>query len=625
MLRSIEHRGPDSRGIWSDDQHGVLLGHRRLSILDPSDAGHQPMQSQSGRYVISYNGEIYNHFEIRSDIAAEQGPYQWRGHSDTETILAAFDYWGFEATLPKLNGMFAIAVWDKVERVLHLARDRAGEKPVYYGRSGSHICFASELKAFEQIPGWEYSIDAGSLQCYFQWGSFTGNRTIYSNIFKLPPAHHVQLRCDTPPGQPISYWQISDADSIRFEDNDQLEEKSRSEHLGTLHDLLRSSVRQCLLSDVPLGAFLSGGIDSSLVVALMQEQSASRTKTFSIGFEYAELNEATYAKRVSDILQTDHTELYITEKEALDVIPLIPGIWDEPFSDSSQIPTYLVSRLAANEVKVALSGDGGDELFFGYTRYLKAANIWRKISRNPYIFRQLASTFLNATTPACLSLLKNRRYTGTKRNRALPFRLQVLNHLYSSPDLDTLYYRLNTRHYPGDILNDAAGEAVCTRRRDDIQISNDFTRMMKFEFDYYLPDTILTKVDRASMACSLETRAPLLDYRVIEFAMQAGSGFSYFRGNQKWPLKTILGDYLPENLINRPKQGFAIPLEQWLRGPLNDWAESLLDSRNIRSVGYLNEKSVTAMWRQFKLGQFGWQHHLWSILMFLSWYEQRVK
>lgn len=616
MTESLRHRGPDDGDVWLDETGAVGLGHRRLSILDLSPAGHQPMTSHCGRFVIVYNGEIYNHLELRPSLKSHG--ITFRGHSDTETLLAAISEWGFEQTLDRCNGMFAFAVWDTRERTLTLARDRLGIKPVYYGSARSSdgsqtLLFGSELKALRRHPNFDAEIDRTSLQLLMQHSYVPSPRSIYSNVRKLPPGCLLTVPLDARQAglpEPVRWWDSrSRAEQIRGPSDT----SSLGDPIEHLDKLLRESVAARMLSDVPLGAFLSGGIDSSLVVALMQQQSSRPVKTFSIGFEEEGYNEATHAKAVAEHLGTEHTELYVTPQEALDVIPNLPTLFDEPFSDSSQIPTFLVSQMAREHVTVVLSGDGGDEQFGGYNRYFHLWDRWQKLNRIP-ARRAIAATFgaIGRALPA-----------GRWRDRFL-YRAQLAGLL----DPSALYQHGNLHWPQTDPIGIGAGPADTLYWQRDRWIGHEVPiepceQWMWLDAATYLPDDILTKVDRASMAVSLEARVPLLDHRVFEFSWTQPLAWKVAGGEGKQPLRQILSRYVPRELFERPKMGFGVPIDAWLRGPLRDWAEALLDESRLRREGFFNPDPIRRKWAEHLSGQVDWHYHLWDVLMFQSWLEAR--
>lgn len=625
MLSALKHRGPDDSGVWSDSSDPVLLGHRRLSILDLSQAGHQPMLSHSGRYVIAFNGEIYNHIELRKEL----GHVTWRGHSDTETLLAGIDAWGFETTLRKSIGMFAIAVWDRLEKSLSLARDRLGEKPLYYGWVRNELVFGSELKAIQAHPRFSNPVERRALALFLRHNCVPAPWSIFESIWKLPPGSWVSFRTDSAvegqPGDVTPYWTFRETAMAGLQNPLACGE---AEAVHELDRLMRQSVAGQMIADVPLGAFLSGGIDSSAVVALMQAQSSRRVQTFTIGFHEREYNEAKYAKTVARHLGTDHTELYVTSAQALEVIPRLPSLYDEPFADSSQIPTFLIAELARRRVTVALSGDGGDELFGGYNRYFWAMRIRRLLVRMPVELRQSFGRLLTTLSPSHWNRLF--RLIGA----VLPARWRYANYgekvhkmapLFSAMRPDAMYRHL-VSHWENPDLIIVGGEEPLTPVGDpeawlgspDVECE-----MMYLDSITYLPDDVLVKVDRAAMAVGLETRVPFLDHRVVEFAWRLPLAMKIRNGQGKWILRQLLHQYVPATLIDRPKMGFGVPIDHWLRGPLREWAEELLDESRMIREGYFNPVPIREKWRQHLAGSHNWQHMLWDVLMFQAWLEHQ--
>ncbi|GAB4265391.1 MAG: asparagine synthase (glutamine-hydrolyzing) [Methylomicrobium sp.] len=622
MARRIAARGPDDAGVWIDAEAGIAMAHRRLSVLDLSPAGHQPMISPCGRYVLVYNGEIYNHPDIRSELEEAGGAFDWRGHSDTETLLAALRHWGIEATLQRLNGMFAFACWDRSERILTLARDRVGEKPLYYGRHGDAFLFGSELKALTAYPDWHGEIDRNALALYLRHNYVPAPWSIYQGIRKLPPAHFVTIgRHGTAVGEPRCYWDLRNV----AERGTQASNGNVDELADRLDALLRDAVARRMVADVPLGAFLSGGYDSTMVAAQMQAQSTRPVKTFTIGFHEREYNEATHARQIAAYLGTDHTELYVTPAEAMAVIPKLPAIYDEPFADSSQIPTFLVSQLARRSVTVSLSGDGGDELFCGYNRYVLGYQVWRKLRVLPLPARQGLAWFLQHIDGQWLESLQ----------RCLPVSLRVSNLGDRLPKLaEVLLHKEGVSFYRDLVSHWKEPERVVIGSREpntllsfpaDLPELPDWReRMMFLDMMTYLPDDILTKVDRASMAVSLEARVPLLDHRLIEFAWQVPIACKYRDGQGKWLLRRVLDRYVPRDLMERPKMGFGVPIEHWLSGPLRDWAENLLNEKRLSEQGFFDPAPIRSAWQEHVAGKRRWHYLLWDVLMFQAWLEQQA-
>ena len=628
MTDAIVHRGPDDSGEWLDADAGIALGHRRLAIIDLSPQGHQPMTSPSGRYVIAFNGEIYNYRTLRAELETAGTP-PWRGHSDTEVLLAAVDLWGLEATLGRLVGMFAFALWDRDQRQLLLARDRLGEKPLYYGWQGSTLLFGSELKALRAHPGWQGEIDRDVLALYLRHNYIPAPWSIYRGIRKLMPGSLLSVPRGLAPGtlpEPVLYW---DARKVAEQGvADPLPQDARGVVDG-LDGLLRETIRDKMISDVPLGAFLSGGFDSSTIVALMQAESERPVKTFTIGFEVEGYDEATHARAVARHLGTEHTELYVAPEQALEVIPRLPALYDEPFSDSSQIPTFLVSQMTRQHVTVALSGDGGDELFYGYPRYPTTEQVWRRIGRLPPLLRRSAARLIQATPVALLDRtlgFLGARTAAFGRRGAVGDKLHKGAELLSMEHPEDLYLRLvshwkqPTRVVPGateppSVLTDPGRWAELPDLRQ---------RLQYLDLVSYLPDDILVKVDRAAMGVSLETRVPLLDHRVVEYAWRIPFAMKYKDGQGKWVLRQVLGRYLPPALTDRPKMGFGVPIEHWLRGPLRDWAEGLLAERRLAGEGFFDPAPIREKWAEHLSGRRNWSYYIWDILMFGAWLEEQA-
>jgi asparagine synthase (glutamine-hydrolysing) len=619
MTSAIAYRGPDDSGAWLDEQAGVALGHRRLAIIDLSPAGHQPMESASGRYVLTYNGEIYNYEEIRREIEATGAAPDWRGHSDTEVIVAAFDKWGIRSTLDRLNGMFAFAVWDRQTRKLTLARDRLGEKPLYYGRMGDSFLFGSELKALTCHPAFKRDVDREALTLLLRHNYVPAPHSIWRGIQKLLPGHFVEVdEGGRKIGQPEAYWSLNEVARAGIS-----APLAEGPHLADdLEGLLKDAVGLRMVADVPLGAFLSGGTDSSLVVALMQAQSAKPVRTFTIGFHEEGYNEAVHAKAVARHLGTDHTELYVTPADALALVPRLPAMWDEPFSDSSQIPTFLVSEMTRQHVTVSLSGDAGDELFGGYNRYFLANRIWNATSSLPNGARKLLANLLRAPASAAAADMVTRIMPQRYRFKGLQDRMPKIAQVIEQNSPETLYRAL-VSHFTDPaqlVLGGSEPETVLTREGPAFQ---DFReQMMYLDTLTYLPDDILAKVDRASMAVSLESRVPFLDHRVVEYAWRLPMSAKIQGMKGKHILRQILHRHVPEALMERPKMGFGVPLDSWLVGPLRDWAEDLLDERRIRSEGFFDPVKVRQLWEENLSGRRRWHNHLWDLLMFQAWWAE---
>lgn len=627
MAIAISSRGPDDFGFWIDDSVAVGLAHRRLSIIDLSPAGHQPMHSASGRYVIAYNGEVYNHAALRETLDASGRAPNWRGLSDTETMLAGFDAWGIEATLERCVGMFAFAVWDRRDRTLTLARDRLGEKPLYYGWQGEgardSFIFGSELKALKQHPQFHGVVDRGAICLLMRHNYIPAPYSIYQNILKLPPGClltvDVNARADRP--QPRQYWSLA---RVAETGRNALHQGAPDQIVDELEGLLRQVIRGQMVADVPLGAFLSGGVDSSTVVALMQAETSRPVKTFTIGFDERGYDEAVHAREVASHLGTDHTELYVRPEEAMAVIPQLPTIYDEPFSDSSQIPTFLVSRLARQHVAVSLSGDGGDEIFCGYTRYLAASSAWKKLSSLPGPVRSIGAAGIRMICPEHWDRVV--RFLPGLRNRAggrFGDKIHKAAGVLACPSVDALYMGL-VSHWSDPqslVLGSTEPATQLTGLAPSLAGLTAVERMMALDMVSYLPDDILTKVDRAAMSVSLETRVPFLDHRLIEFAWRLPQEVKLRGGEGKWVLRKVLYKYVPRSLIERPKMGFGVPLDKWLRGPLKGWAEDLLSEERLRREGYFNVSSVQQKWREHLSGQRNWAYHLWDVLMFQAWQD----
>ena len=622
MAQRMAHRGPDDADEWVDEQCGIGLGFRRLAIVDLSPAGRQPMESASGRYIIIFNGEVYNFATVRVEL--EGLGHRFRGGSDTEVLLAAVEEWGLVRAIERFVGMFGFALWDREERALHLVRDRLGIKPLYYGWLAGSFLFGSELKALAAHPAFQAEIDRDSLALYMRHGYVPSPYSMYRGIRKLPPGTILSLRAhDDEAATPAPFWSARDVTETGLAHPFT---GSETDAIEALDALLREAVALRMIADVPLGAFLSGGIDSSTVVALMQAQSERPVKTFTIGFHEADYDEAVHAAAVAQHLGTDHTALYVTPEEARTVIPALPAMFDEPFADSSQIPTFLVSRLARRHVTVSLSGDGGDELFGGYNRYFWGRSIWQRMGRVPPGARAFSTRALTALSPAAWDRQFSRLDAVLPpglRQRTPGDKLHKLAGVLAADSPEDLYLGLvSTWKQPDEVVIGADEPPTAITDRSQWAALPDFTqRMMFLDLISYLPDDILTKVDRASMATSLEARVPILDHRVVAFAASLPLSLKIRDGQGKWLLRQVLDRYVPRELIERPKTGFGVPIDAWLRGPLRDWSEDLLDERRLRAEGYLHPEPIRQKWQEHISGARNRQHQLWYVLQFQAWLE----
>ncbi len=626
MADRLAHRGPDDAGVWVDAAAGLALGFRRLAILDLSPTGHQPMLSRCGRYVIVFNGEVYNFAELRANLEAKG--HVIRGQSDTEVILAAISEWGLEAAVQKFVGMFALALWDRRQRTLHLVRDRLGIKPLYYGRAGKTFLFGSELKALRVCPDWKPEINRDALALQMRYGYIPQPYSIYKGIYKLPPGCILTLRANSfaenGHDTPRPYWS---AKEVAHNGAASPLDGPESEVVEQLDALLREAVRLRMRADVPLGAFLSGGIDSSTVVALMQAQSSRPVKTYTIGFYENEYDEARQARAVATHLGTDHTEFYLTPEETLAVIPKLPVLFDEPFSDSSQIPTYLVSWLARREVTVNLSGDGGDELFGGYNRYFWSRRVNRMLAWIPRPLRRAVAWSLHRFSPEEWDRIFawiNPLVAPHRRVRLPGDKVYKFSGLLETEGLEQFYRRLVSQWTSPESIVPEAQEAqhLLNDRSQWPSLPDSIQMMMFLDLVSYLPDDILTKVDRASMGVSLEARVPLLDHRVVEFTSRLPLHMKVKNGGGKWALRQVLQRYVPARLVERPKMGFGVPVGKWLRGPLRQWAEDLLGENRLRREGYLRSEPIRQIWAEHLTGRRNWEQRLWPVLMFQAWQEQ---
>lgn len=622
MSAQIKHRGPDDSGKWIDSAQHIALGHRRLSIQDLSPAGHQPMLSVSGRFVLVLNGEIYNHLELRKEIESAVGQVSWRGHSDTETLLAMCERLGIEPTLRKCVGMFAMALWDRENKTLTLARDRIGEKPLYFGRLGAQLVFASELKPIRAVFRDRCEVDREALTLFMRHNYVPAPRTIYRNVSKLEPGTIATFRSQDATPHVVAYWSARETALAGMQ---RPFEGSDEEAVEQLNEVLGRAVEAQLISDVPLGAFLSGGIDSSLIVSLMQSRGRARAKTFTIGFNEQQFDEARYAREVARHLGTDHTEHYVTPQEALSVIPSLPEMYDEPFADSSQIPTFLVSRLARQKVTVSLSGDAGDELFGGYTRYLWTRRIASSLAMVPLGLRKPIVKLLRTrgTKPSAREVAARSASATIPRLVRLREKVdKVLDLLDVSSPTDIYHGLVSHWKNPASIVVDGAeSQSRVTDPSAWLGQGGIEEHMMYLDLVTYLPDDILVKVDRASMSVALESRVPLLDHRVVELAWSLPMHFKIRDGKGKWVMRKLLERYVPRELFDREKTGFGIPIDSWLRGPLREWAEALLDSRRLADEGFFNADPIRALWDQHKAGTRSWGYLLWDVLMFQAWWE----
>jgi len=614
MTEVLSHRGPDDKGVWVCAENSLALGHARLSILDLSSRGHQPMESFCGRYVISYNGEIYNFKEIRSKLEGESVPF--KTECDTEVILAAISKWGINVALKEFNGMFAFSLWDKKDKKLILARDRIGIKPLYYGVQKGTLYFSSELKSIRANKSFTPEIDKDVLTSFFRYNYVIEPFCIYKDLEKIKHGTYVVID-EKLESKEYRYW-----DALNYDSETLYTEEAPT--LSKLEDLLIDSVSKRMVSDVPLGAFLSGGIDSSLVTSIMQSVSSTPVKTFTIGFHEEEYNEATSAKSVAEHLGTNHTELYVKPAAMQNVIPRLSDMYDEPFADSSQIPTFLISELTKKHVTVSLSGDGGDENFAGYNRYFWANRVWNKSKNMPQMMRKMMASVIRSISPSGWEKLSKKGamfMPDIFKLRLFGDKAHKLADILDFENEDDLYRKIISIWLnPKSIaLNSTEPDTLINKFQDTANKLNFSEKMMRLDLETYLPDDILTKVDRASMAVSLEARVPLLDHRIVEFARKTDTSLKIKNGKSKWLLRKILYKYVPEEMIDRPKMGFGVPIDSWLRGPLREWAEELLDKKHMESDGILNPKPIRKMWEEHLSGKRSWQHQLWGVLMFQAW------
>lgn len=619
MTATLRHRGPDGGGSWCDEAVGVALGHRRLSIIDLSPSGHQPMVSASGRYVITYNGEVYNFGEIRQDLESRGAAF--RGASDTEVILTAIEEFGIKRALQKFIGMFAFALWDRKLQELVLVRDRLGIKPLYWAQFGNLFVFGSELKSLRACPGWAAEVDPDSVAAFLRWNHIPSPTTIYRGVEKLAPGQILRIG-NRGKVEIETYW---DPVEMARRGLKERETSSIPECLDELSERLNQSIAHRMISDVPLGAFLSGGIDSSVVAAIMQSRAGRPVQTFTIGFGEYGYDEAPYAKAVAAHLGTDHTELYVEPSDALKLIPDLPAIYDEPFADSSQIPTYFISRMTRQHVTVALSGDGGDELFAGYTRYHWANWVWKYFSHIPFPIRRRLGAALSSSPPEFWNAVSHAIPQGVRPQRAGE-RAIKLGKFMEQPDADSIFRSQHSQwDFPEDLVNGCTEPVTLHDRKDlAVLVPNFVERMQLIDLATYLPDDILTKVDRASMSSGLEVRVPMLDHRVVEYAWRIRPDLKYRNRTSKWLLRQLLYRHVPEALVTRSKSGFAAPIGSWLQGPLRDWAETLLEERQLRQLDIFAVGPVRRSWEQLLSGRNWLESKVWCVLMFLAWHDQHM-
>ena len=626
MTDALAYRGPDAAGYWTHASAGIAFGHRRLSVLDLSPAGSQPMHSDCGRFTVTFNGEIYNHLDIRSELEAAGVAPNWRGHSDTETLLCAIRHWGLEAALQRFSGMFALALWDERERTLTLARDRFGEKPLFYGWSGNDLIFASELKALAKHPAWSPSLDRAALTSFMRYAYVPAPSTIWTGIKKLPSASYVTfvnaVRGSMPAPKP--YWSMRDT-VVAAQEKRVTDER---EAVAELQRLLSIAIKRQCLSDVPLGAFLSGGIDSSTIVALMQAQASQPVRTFTIGFREDVFDEAREARQVAAHLGTSHTELYVDPETARNVIPKLPTMYDEPFGDSSQIPTHLVSALARQHVTVALSGDAGDEMFGGYNRHVWGDSLNARFGAMPAALRQMLGAFLRAVSPepaGTIVRLASPLLPARFNVRRAGDQMAKLARIVGSPSLDDMYRELcSIDNDPTQTIVDGEEtESWSAAEMDKVKVAlPPLDRMTLADSLSYLTDDILQKVDRAAMAVALETRVPFLDKDVVEFAARIPPGMKVRDGRGKWLVRQVLYRHVPASLVDRPKTGFGIPIDDWLRGPLKSWASDLLSPARLQAQNLFNVSRVTTRMAEHMSGRRNHGYWLWNVLMAQSWHDQ---
>lgn len=624
MSGALTHRGPDDEGRWADATCGIALAFRRLSIIDISPTGHQPMLSASGRYAIIFNGEIYNYKELRTELL-QKFSIKLRGTSDTEVMLHAFDHWGIEPTLRRLNGMFAIAMWDRVEQALYLCRDRIGEKPLYYGWMGNTFIFASELKGMLAHPQFRAGLDLSAMAGYLRYGYVPTPRSIYQGVSKLPPASFMKITKAVSEPAPTVYWSMKE---VLQKGRENPFHGSVEDAVESLTQRLQHTVKTRMQSDVPLGAFLSGGIDSSTVVALMQDVSCRPVHTFSIGFQEDSYNEAEDAERVARHLRTEHTDFYLSSAQALQVIPKLPALFDEPFSDSSQIPTFLISHLAKHHVTVALTGDGGDEVFGGYNRYRWHGRVWNLLARAPRFASNGLGSAITALSPGAWDAvfkIGSPLLPQSALQRLGGQKLHKLANILRAHSERELYQQISSiSPFPGELLSPEYASLTCDPLPDSCETSDFVEEMMYLDTLTYLPDDILVKVDRASMGASLETRAPFVDHEIIEFAWSLPLSMKIRNGVGKYVVRKVLERFVPPDLTDRPKSGFGIPLGSWLRAELRDWAESLMDPARLRSHGFFDATAVHKKWDEHLSGRRDWAFQLWNVLALQAWLESQT-
>jgi asparagine synthase (glutamine-hydrolysing) len=617
MTRTLSHRGPDDSGVWLSQEASIAFGQRRLSIIDLSPMGHQPMISANGQYAITFNGEIYNFRELRTEL--EGRGVRFRGHSDTEVIVEGFAQWGVKSTMARLNGMFAIAAWDAGERQLFLARDRMGEKPLYWAIFDGLVLFGSELKALRVHPGWKPNLRRGAVAAFLRHSYVPGPFTIYEEVYKLPPAGLVKIASGGGP-EVGAYWDLAGVVSQGQRNTLRADEE---ELVDQLDALLHDAVSRRMVADVPLGAFLSGGHDSSTVVALMQRASLRPIKTFTISFENAAFDESKHAEAVARHLGTEHTTFPVSGAEALDAVPKLAEMYDEPFADSSQIPTHIVSALTRKRVTVALSGDGGDELFSGYDRYRWVESVWRPSAKMPLALRRLASSGIRVVPPSAFDRMA-RYLPYFRRVPQVGQKAHRLAQILSASSIDSVYHQAVSHHQNPDNFVKWSQEVrtACWGQNLKVLLADPVDRMRYLDMCTYLPDDILTKVDRASMAVALEVRVPLLDHRLVEWIWKLPSFQNARAQRPKHLLRRVLSRYVPDRLVERPKMGFGVPLVDWLRGPLRSWAEDLMNEAGLSADDIFDVEAVRSVWAEFLSGDNGRYFFIWNILMFQAWHRR---